>query len=37
MFQNNQRQLYRELNDEGERCDDYQPDAEELKKFSEDI
>ena len=26
MFENNQRQLYRELNQEGERCDD-QPDA----------
>ena len=26
MFQNNQRQFYRELNQEGERCDD-QPDA----------
>ena len=32
MFQNNQRQVYRELNQEGERCDDDQPDAEEQKK-----
>ena len=37
MFQNNQRQLYRELNQEGERCDDDQPDAEESKKFWGDI
>ena len=37
MFQNNQRQVYRELNQEGERCDDDQPDAEEWKKFWEDI
>ena len=29
MFQNNQRQLYRELNQKGERCNDNQPDAEE--------
>ena len=29
MFQNNQRQFYRELNQKGERCDDDQPDAEE--------
>ena len=29
MFQNNQRQFYRELNQEGERFDDDQPDAEE--------
>ena len=27
MFQNNQRQVYRELNQEGERCDDDQPDG----------
>ena len=33
MFQNNQRQFYRELNQEGEGCDDDQPDAEEWKKF----
>ena len=37
MFQNNQRQFYRELNQEGERCDDDQPDAEESKKFWGDI
>ena len=33
MFQNNQRQFYKELNQEGRRCNDDQPDAEELKKF----
>ena len=33
MFQNNQRQFYRELNQKDERCDDDQPDAEESKKF----
>ena len=33
MFQNNQRQFYRELNQEGERCDDDQLDAEESKRF----
>ena len=33
MFQNNQRHFYRELNQEGERCDDDQPGAEEWKKF----
>ena len=33
LFQFNQRQFYRELNQEGERCDDNQPDAEESKKF----
>ena len=33
MFQNNQRQFDRELNQEGERCDDDQQDAEQLKKF----
>ena len=37
MFQNNQRQFYRELNQEGERCDDDQPDAEESRKFCGDI
>ena len=37
MFQDNQRQFYKELNQEGERCDDYQPDGEELKKFLGDI
>ena len=29
MFQNNQKQFYMELNHEGERCGDDQPDAEE--------
>ena len=29
MFQDNQRQFYREWNQEGERCDDDQPGAEE--------
>ena len=33
MFQNNQRQFSRELNQEGERCDYDQPDAEESEKF----
>ena len=33
MFQSNLRQFYRELNQEGERCEDDQPDAEESKKF----
>ena len=33
MFQNNQRQLYRELDEEKERCDNDQPNAEESKKF----
>ena len=37
MFQNNQRQFYRELNQEEERCDDDQPDAEESKKFWGDM
>ena len=37
MFQNDQRQIYREFNQEGERCDDDQPDAEELKKFWGDM
>ena len=37
MFQDNQRQFYRELNQEGERCDDDQPDAVESKQFWEDI
>ena len=32
MFQNNQ-EFYRGLNQEGERCDDDHPDAEESKKF----
>ena len=33
IFQNNQRQFYRKVNQEGERCDDDQSDAEESKKF----
>ena len=33
MFQKNKRQFYGELNQEGKRCDDDQPDAEESKKF----
>ena len=33
MFQNNQRQFYRQLNQEVERCDDDQPDVEESKTF----
>ena len=37
MFLNNEKQFYRELNQEGERCDDDQPDAEESKKFWGDI
>ena len=37
MFLNNQRECYRELNQEGERYDDDQPDAEEWKKFWGDI
>ena len=37
MFQNNQRECYRALNQEGERYNDDQPDAEELKKFWEAI
>ena len=36
MFQNNQRWLYRKLNQEGERKGD-QPDAEESKRFGGDI
>ena len=32
-LQNNQRQFYRELNQEGKRCDDDQPDVEESQKF----
>ena len=35
MFQNNQRQFYRELNQEGERCDHDQPGAEESKSLGE--
>ena len=37
MLQKNQRQFYRELSQEGERCDHDQPDAEDLKKLWEDI
>ena len=37
MFQNNQRQFYREVNQEEERCGDNQADAEESKKFWGDI
>ena len=37
MFQNNQRQFCRELNQERERCDDDPPDVEESKKFWGDI
>ena len=37
MFQNNERQFNRELNQEGERCDDDQPDDAELKNFWGDI
>ena len=33
MFENNQRQFYRELNQEGEKCEDNLSDAEESKKF----
>ena len=31
MFQNNQTQFYRKLNQKGEKCDDAQPDAEESR------
>ena len=37
MFQNHQRQFYRELNQKAERCDDDQPDAEDSKTFWGDI
>ena len=37
MFQSNQRHVYRELTQEGERCDNDQPDTEQLKKFWGDI
>ena len=37
MFQNNQRQIYRKANQEGERCDDDVEDVEESKKFWGDI
>ena len=33
LFENNQRQFYREFDQEGERCHDDQPVAEELKQF----
>ena len=33
MFQDSHRQFYKKLNQKGERCDDDQPDAEELKNF----
>ena len=33
LFENNQRQLYRELDQEEERCDDDQPVAKESKEF----
>ena len=33
LFENNQRQFYRELDQEKERCDDDQPMAEESKQF----
>ena len=33
LFENNQRQFYRVLDQEEERCDDDQPVAEESKKF----
>ena len=35
LFKNNQRQFYRELDQEEERCDDDQPVAEESKQFWE--
>ena len=37
LFENNQRQFYRELNQAEERCDDDQPVAEESKQFWENI
>ena len=33
LFENNQRQFYRELDQEEERCDDHQPVPEESKQF----
>ena len=33
LFENNQRQFYRELDQQEERCDDDQPVAEESKQF----
>ena len=37
LFENNQRQFYKELDQEAERCDDDQPVAEESKHFWENI
>ena len=37
LFENNQRQFYRELDHEEERCDDDQPAAEESKQIWENI
>ena len=37
LFENNQRQFYRELDQEEERCDDDQPVVEESKQFLENI
>ena len=37
LFENNQRQFYRELDQEEERCDDDQPVAEESKQFWENM
>ena len=37
MFQKNQRQFYKELNQGGERCYDNQVEAEKLRKFWGDI
>ena len=37
LFENNQRQFYRELDQKEERCDDDQPEAEESKQFWGDI
>ena len=37
LFENNQKQFYRELDQEKDRCDDDQPVAEELKQFWGDI
>ena len=37
LFENNQRQFYRKLDQEEERCDDYQPVPEESKQFWRNI
>ena len=37
LFENNQRQFYRELDQEEDRCDDDQPAAEELKQYQGSI